>query len=231
LHTTTGGANKTNSKSDGFHSQQVPPPPPLFSEFNHARYQSTQPFTRNASTSTLDLDSKQKDCGVDEFTMKNNHRREMKISKDKSNGVGSGGHKMDFCGMLKSSKESPRMTKLRAAKNVYYIEDDTKDADTNIFIIDPHTIDKHKKFHHIQQKSLEDIRLHKMPVIVGGQCNEHDALNFMERNQYSRTLPRDHAIRRNLRPSLDNLLDNFYQQQQQQQPHPTTTATAEECER
>lgn len=211
---------------DGFHSQQVSniPPPPLFSEFNNTRYQTNQPFTRNVSTSTLDLDN-QKDCGVSESAMKNNHRRvtEIKISKDKSN---VGGNKMDFCGMMKSSKESPsvvnRMAKLRPAKNVYYIEDDTKDADTNIFIIEPHTTDRHQKFQHMR-KSLEDIRLHKMPEIIG-QCNGHDAWNFMERNRNSgsRTLPRDFAIRRNLRPSLDNLMDNFCQQHQ---------TTAGGCER
>lgn len=148
------------------------------------------------------------------------------MAKDKS-GVS---NKLDFnniCGMMRStvgkSKETNvkenfhRLGRLKPAKNVYYIEE-RKDDEPNIFIIDPATIHKHKKIQQIQ-KSLEDIRIHKMSnnsnsPQVAQEYNDDDAnigWNFMDRNYYgSRTLPRDFA-RRNIRPSLGNFLNNAQQ--------------------
>lgn len=106
-----------------------------------------------------------------------------------------------------------RLGRLKPAKNIYYIED-RKDDEPNIFIIDPATIHKHKKFQQLQ-KSLEDIRIHKMNNnSQAPEYNNDDAnigWNFMDRNYYgSRTLPRDFA-RRNIRPSLGNFLHNAQQ--------------------
>lgn len=188
---------------------------PHFDEFNHHTLHT--PFKRNASTSTLDLVGES--GGGDGSSGKSNHR----TMKDKS-GVS---NKLDFnniCGMMRSSasgksKETninENLRRLKPAKNIYYIEE-RRDEEPNIFIIDPATIDKHKKFHQLQ-KSLEDVRLHKMnngPQATGqsynNDCDATIGWNFMDRNYYgSRTLPRDFS-RRNVRPSLDNLLDNFHQ--------------------
>lgn len=107
-----------------------------------------------------------------------------------------------------------RLGRLKPAKNVYYIEE-RKDDEPNIFIIDPATVHKHKKLQELQ-KSLEDVRVHKIkniPLVT----QEHDdadiqiGWNFMDRNYYgSRTLPRDFA-RQNVRPSLGNFLNNAQQ--------------------
>jgi len=241
--------NAKSSLSDGLASQSMPPPPPpllRFDEFNHTassyNLQAEQFARRNASTSTMeDLDSE----NADSMSGRNhNHRLAGTIknssAKDKS------GNKLDFnniCGIsMKSSMAKPKDTnikdnlttsfngrvgKLKPAKNVYYIEDHTKDEDHNIFIIDPHTINKHKRYNQMQ-KSLEDIRMHKLTNMQScnaaryGNNNEacanddddvHIGWNFMDRNYYgSRTLPRDFGVlrNRNVRPSLDNLLDNFY---------------------
>jgi hypothetical protein len=197
------------------HSHQVP----HFDECNH-HTQHTAAFKRNASTSTLDLVGGENDVG-DVVSMKSNHR----TMKDKS----SVSNKLDFnniCGMMRStssskSKETNVSESLRRvarpAKNIYYIEE-RNDEEPNIFIIDPSTINKHKKFHQLQ-KSLEDVRIHKMNnnnchPMYNNMNEDNDATigwNFMDRNYYgSRTLPRDFS-RRNVRPSLDNLLDNFQQ--------------------
>lgn len=102
-----------------------------------------------------------------------------------------------------------RLGRLKPAKNIYYIEE-RKDDEPNIFIIDPATVHKHKKFQQ-NQKSLEDVRIHKTNNIPIGteynsDCDANIGWNFMDRNYYgSRTLPRDFS-RRNIRPSLDNLV-------------------------
>lgn len=202
-------SNRKSAVGDGFnnllssqHKQQVT----HFDEFNHHVQQT--PFKRNASTSTLDdtqLDG-------DSSSAKSNHRA---ITKDKS----SVSNKINnICGMMSKSKETnfgDSFRRLKPAKNVYYIEE-RKDEEPNIFIIDPATVNKHKKFHQVQ-KSLEDIRIHRLnnsqyEEAYDNECDATIGWNFMDRNYYgSRTLPRDFA-RRNARPSLDNLLNNFQQQ-------------------
>lgn len=112
----------------------------------------------------------------------------------------------------KSKETNARCGRLKA-KNIYYIEE-RKDEEPNIFIIDPNTINKHNKKFHQLQKSLEDIRIHKMnnqqaTPACNNDCDATIGWNFMDRNYYgSRTLPRDFA-RRNIRPGLDNLLNNI----------------------
>lgn len=196
--------------SDGFnnllsskHSHQVP-------HFNELNHQQTT-FKRNASTSTLDLVGEN---DGDVTSGKSNHRT-INTTKDKS-GVS---NKLDFnnmCGMMRSGKSKETnvcdsVRRLKPAKNIYYIEE-RKDDEPNIFIIDPTTINRHKKLHQLQ-KSLEDVRTHKMnnsqQAAYNGECDATVGWNFMDRNYYgSRTLPRDFA-RRNIRPSLDNLLGSF----------------------
>jgi hypothetical protein len=178
-----------------------------FDEFNHHVQQTT--FKRNASTSTLDLVHGEGDG--DASSAKSNHRA---ITKDKS----SVSNKINnICGMMGKAKETnagENLRRLKPAKNVYYIEE-RQDDEPNIFIIDPATINKHKKFQQVQ-KSLEDVRIHKLNDSQLGEAydNECDATigwNFMDRNYYgSRTLPRDFS-RRNTRSSLDNMLNNFQQ--------------------
>lgn len=200
------------SMGDGFNNL-LPQQVPRFDEFNH-RIPSTS-FRRNASTSTLDLVG---DDG-DDVSGKNNQRA-INITKDKSVN-----NKMDFnniCGMMRSSlsksrdinesKENVhRLGRLKPAKNVYFIEE--PDEEPNIFIIDPSTVNRHKKFHQLQ-KSLEDIRLNKInnkqtDSTCNNECDATIGWNFMDRNYYgSRTLPRDFA-RRNVRPSLDNLVGDI----------------------
>lgn len=105
-----------------------------------------------------------------------------------------------------SSRESlHRLGRLKPAKNIYYIEE-RKDDEPNIFIIDPSTINKHKRFHQLQ-KSLEDIRINKrnntqpLPPCID-DCDAKIGFYYG-----SRTLPRDFA-RRNIRPGLENLFNN-----------------------
>lgn len=207
LHATP--SNRKPAVGDGFNNllpsqrtQQVT----HFDEFNHHHGQQAA-FKRNASTSTLDLVHGESDG--DAASAKSNHRA---ITKDKS----SVSNKINnICGMMSKSKETnvgESLRRFKPAKNVYYIEE-RKDDEPNIFIIDPQTINKHKKFHQVR-KSMEDVRIHKLNNSQVGEAydNECDAtMYFMDRNFYgSRTLPRDFA-RRNARPSLDNLLNNFQQ--------------------
>lgn len=206
--------NNRISMGDGFNNllAQVP----RFDEFNHQT--PSTPFRRNASTSTLDLVGE--GSSGDGASAKSNHRA-INIARDKS----SVSNKLDFnniCGMVRSSlgkaKETNgnenvhRMGRLTPAKNVYFIEE-PKDEEPNIFIIDPATINRHKKYHQLQ-KSLEDIRLHKMnnaaAAVCNNDCDATDGWSFMDRNYYgSRTLPRDFA-RRVIRPGLENLLNNSH---------------------
>lgn len=183
-----------NRKSiDGFHD--------LLSQHAHHFDELNQPpFRRNASTSTLDLVGE--GAGGDNSSA-NSHHRTVNIAKDKSGSS----NKLDFnniCGMMRSRdpKDCPR--RFKPAKNVYYIEE-RKDDEPSIFIIDPTTVSKHRKCHQTQ-KSLEDVRIHKVNSGQPPDCDATIGWNFMDRNYYgSRTLPRDFA-RRNVRPSLDNML-------------------------
>lgn len=211
--------NNRKQLGDGFNNSQAnkhAQHASHFDEFNHRTQQI--PFKRNASTSTLDLVG---ESDGDAASTKSNHRA-INIAKDKS----SVSNKLDFnniCGMMRSSTGRSKETnvtenvrRLKPAKNIYYIEE-RKDDEPNIFIIEPAAVNKHKKFHQLQ-KSLEDVRTHKInngsqPAghAYNGDCDATVGWNFMDRNYYgSRTLPRDFS-RRNVRPSLDNLLDNFHQ--------------------
>ena len=123
------------------------------------------------------------------------------------------------------------------SKSVYYIEDTSKDDDHNIFIIDPQTLHKHKRMRQQSMHSMEDMhKLSNMQLSGHGHYNNSNntnnnhngsniiGWNIIDRNACgSRTLPRDFMMRRNMRPSLDNLLDNYYLQQQQQEQHRPNT--------
>ncbi|CAO1387021.1 unnamed protein product [Diamesa serratosioi] len=164
--------------------------------------------------------------------------------------------KIDFnnmCGMIKTtttkSKENivkeqqcqnnvnnnyNRTPSKMKSKNIYYIEDTSKDDDHNIFIIDPQTLHKHKRMRQQSMHSMEDMhKLTNMQLNGHGYYNNSNntnnnhngsdiiGWNIIDRNACgSRTLPRDFMMRRNMRPSLDNLLDNYYHQQQQDQHRP-----------
>jgi hypothetical protein len=195
------------------HHQQRPVMPGRFDAFNHV------PFTRNASTSTLDMDGSELDDGGggDSMSLKSNHRGMM---KDKA------GNKLDFnniCGMMSKSKECNASVYHRAMKpprNIYYIKDQPEEDEPNIFIVDPRFY-KNRKC--ALQKSLEDIRMQKMNNNSHGRHYHHDTIScgsggggwngIMDRNYYgSKTLPRDFARQKqNARPSLGNFLDNFHQ--------------------
>lgn len=190
--------------------QQRPILPNRFEGFNHV------PFTRNASTSTLDLDNELDDG--DSMSLKSNHR----MMKDKS-----GSNKLDFnniCGMMRSSGKSKECNgiyhrTMKPARNIYYIKDQADEEEPNIFIVDPRFY-KNRKC--ALQKSLEDIRMQKMNNNSYGRHYHHDTIscggsgwnNSMDRNYYgSKTLPRDFSRPKHgtARPSLDEFLNNFHQ--------------------
>lgn len=141
-------------------------------------------------------------------------------------------NKIDFnnmCGIMRSSSNKPSNVKELTgsktpikikSKNIYYVEDRTKDEDPNLFIIDPITVAKHqhRRREMLHNKSLEDFRQHKLLNEMAAG-NYYDASNdnaVWSRNagrnyNGSRTLPRDFLMRAQyVRPSLDNLLDNYY---------------------
>lgn len=222
---------------------------PQFEEFNHTRYnQQQQNQFRTVSTST-DLDVE-----IDGDTESTNNQRKIptiKMIKDNGN---NNNNKIDFnnmCGMMKTtttkSKENivndqqqqqcpnnvnnnyNRTPSKIKSKNIYYVEDTSKDDDHNIFIIDPQTMHKHKRMRQQSMHSMEDMhKLTNMQLSGHGYYNNSNnninnnhngsdiiGWNIVDRNACgSRTLPRDFMMRRNMRPSLDNLLENYYQQQQ-----------------
>lgn len=168
---------------------------------------------RNASTSTLDLVNSSENG--DGKSQKNNQRA---ITKNKSS-VSSKLDFNNFFGMMRrggkdsssaKNETSPqhhvqRVGRLKAAKNVYFI-DEPREDEPNIFIIDADTINKHKRFQ-CTRKSLEDIHNNETTF-------EQEPWSFASRSSYgSRTLPRDFC-RRNVRASLHNFLDNHHQHHQ-----------------
>jgi hypothetical protein len=192
------------------HYQQRPFVSNRFDAFNHV------PFTRNASTSTLDLDNELDDSG-DGMSLKSNHR----MMRDKSGSC----NKLDFnniCGMMRSTKTKDSNAYHRAvkpARNIYYIKDQSEVDEPNIFIVDPRYY-KNRKC--ALQKSLEDIRMQKMNNNSYGRHYHHDTIScgssggWADRSHYgSKTLPRDFSRpkQHNLRPSLGNFLDNFHQEE------------------
>lgn len=175
-----------------------------FDAFNHH-----VPFTRNASTSTLDFDNDANDG--DYVSGKSNHR----MMKDKSGNS----NKLDFnniCGMMRSNKPKECNSnmnvyqRMKPAKNIYYIKDQNDDEEPNIFIVDPKFY-KNRKC--ALQKSLEDIRMQKLNNTYS-RHHHRDACNgwnLMDRGCYaSKTLPRDFSRPKHTRPSLGNVLDDFY---------------------
>ena len=181
-----------------------------FNAFNHV------PFTRNASTSTLDLDNELDDGDL--MSGKSNRR----ILKDKSNN-----NKLDFnniCGMMRPNKakdcnaNSNSYHRIKPAKNIYYIKDQNDDEEPNIFIVDPRFY-KNRKC--ALQKSLEDIRMQKLnnnTFTSSNQYRHHNTCNgwnntLMDRSFCgSKTLPRDFSRPKQVRPSLGSFLENFYQE-------------------
>ncbi|CAO1388965.1 unnamed protein product [Diamesa tonsa] len=236
------------------HQQQ-----PQFEEFNHTRYNHQQQNQfRTVSTSTdLDVEvggdtqstnNQRKIPTIKLIKDKINVAGNNNINNNNNSG------KIDFnnmCGMMKmtttKSKENivkeqqpqqcpnnvnnscNRTPSKMKSKNIYYIEDTSKDDDHNIFIIDPQTLHKHKRMRQQSMHSMEDMhKLTNMQLSGHGYYNNSNntnnnhngsdiiGWNIIDRNACgSRTLPRDFMMRRNMRPSLDNLLDNYYQQQQQ----------------
>lgn len=158
-------------------------------------------FTRNASTSTLDLD--------------NEHNLPGNSTKNRKGGTN---NRLDFnkiCGInvrLNKSKQcNPNLNAQRAkpTRNIYYIKDKNDSCEPNIFIVDPRF---HKNRKCALQKSLEDIRMHNSHV---RQHHHHDVcmnnLRMMERS--CKTLPRDFSRPKcRSRPSLENFLDNLSQE-------------------
>jgi hypothetical protein len=175
-----------------------------FDSYHHIK------FTRNASTSTLDLD--------DSFDYASSgdgvSQKSRKIIKTKSTGTP---HRLDFnniCGInvrLNKSKECNRNLN-RSSKNIYYVRN--KSDEPNIFIVDP-------RFHHNRkcalQKSLEDIRMHNGHVRQQPQQQHlhHDVcMNHVMLERGAKTLPRNFARPKcHSRPSLDNFLNNFHEQE------------------
>jgi hypothetical protein len=175
-----------------------------FNAFNHV------PFTRNASTSTLDLDNDDGDL----MSMKSTRGRNV---KDKLSN-----NKLDFnniCGMMRSNKSkdcnanSNTYHRIKPAKNIYYIKDQNDGEEPNIFIVDPRFY-KNRKC--ALQKSLEDIRMQKINNTYS-QYRHHNVCNGWNHNLMdrsfngSKTLPRDFTRPKHVRPSLGTFLDNFYE--------------------
>lgn len=167
-------------------------------------------FTRNASTSTLDLN-----YSGDEASQKS-------CSKNRKGGTH---NRLDFnniCGInvkLNKSKQcNPNLNvqpqqqrqRVKPTRSIYYIKDKNDDScEPNIFIVDPRF---HKNRKCALQKSLEDITMHNSHV---RQHHHHDACmnnsRMMERS--AKTLPRDFSRPKcRSRPSLENFLDNFSQE-------------------
>lgn len=191
------------------HSHNFPMHP---DSFHHIK------FTRNASTSTLDLDDSL-DCDGDGMSQKSR-----KVIKTKRNN--STPNRLDFnniCGInvrLNKSKECNRNLNVGRSsnKNIYYVRN--KSDEPNIFIVDPRF---HRNRKCALQKSLEDIRMHNSHVRQQQQQQQHlhhdVCMNHVMLERGAKTLPRNFARPKcynnnnNSRPSLENFLDNFHRTQ------------------
>ena len=169
-------------------------------------------FTRNASTSTLDLN-----YSGDETTQKNCRS----IGESTKNRKGGTHNRLDFnniCGInvkLNKSKQCnqnlnvQQRQRVKPTRSIYYIKDKNDDScEPNIFIVDPRF---HKNRKCALQKSLEDITMHNSHV----RHHHHDSCmnnsRMMERS--AKTLPRDFSRPKcRSRPSLENFLVNFSQE-------------------
>jgi hypothetical protein len=188
------------------HSHNFMPP----ESFHHIK------FTRNASTSTLDLDDSLEYGGSSNGDGVSQKSR--KIIKTKRGN--SPHHRLDFnniCGInvrLNKSKECNRnLNVARSSKNIYYVRN--KSDEPNIFIVDPRF---HRNRKCALQKSLEDIRMHNGHVRQQQQQQHlhHDVcMNHGMLERGAKTLPRNFARPKchSTRPSLENFLDNFHRQE------------------
>lgn len=186
-----------NHMPSNFHSHPYMLPPSHYGAFHHA------PFTRNASTSTLDLDN-ELDCAGDAVSRKNKERR-----------LAKGHNLLDFnniCGInVRSNKSkaacnsnSNAQQRATPSRNIYYIRDYNDLNEPNVFIVDPRF---HKNRKLALQKSLEDIRLHNSHVRQ--QHYHHDScMGSAMINRSAKTLPRDFSRPKchSSRPSLENFL-------------------------
>lgn len=197
------------------------------------------PLTRTVSTSTdifEDLeDSSSKDangCGNNTNShlfgiMKNSNKSKENLSKETCNNATISNNNTT-CNN-KSGSNNKASTPKTTPKSIYFIEDDSGKEEPHIFIIDPHTLNRHKKVrhHHANNKSLDDFRVHKLVSNNNSSCNnntgnylnDHDDPDDLWYHNYddkvfygSRTLPRDFLTRNSHshRPSLDKFFENYY---------------------
>lgn len=198
---------------------------------------------RHASTSTLDL-LNSNESGDDKSKLDNH---QCAITTKNKSGVSNKLDFNNFFGMMRKGKDfcskksacaaeshnhadiqkdassthhvhSHRVGRLKAAKNVYFI-DEPKD-EPNIFIIDADSINKHKRVHYAR-KSLEDVFNHNSHADHHHRKqftdDRDEPWNFANRTSYaSRTLPRDFC-RRNARAALHDVFDNHQHPQMNHQ--------------
>jgi hypothetical protein len=196
-----------------------------FDEFKQTKssYHLQLPLTRTVSTST------------DIFENETNGDNQTKNAK--ANGTTTNKTELNnICGIMKNSNKSKEnicrnniqncgnnsnsraTTPKCKAKNIYYIEDTNEEDPPNIFIIDPQTLERHRRVRHMPtNKSLEDFRTHKLMSHhlrnTGNYFGEHEQENYnYDRSLYgSRTLPRDFRNHNHSnRPSLDDFFENYY---------------------
>lgn len=188
--------NNTSSRLNLHHSHNMNFPQSHYDPYRHVI------FTRNASTSTLDLDSS-------DFQSTSDGKRGSAKNKRTLNNI---------CGInvrLNKSKEcNPNLNvqqqqRMKTTRNIYYIKDKNASCEPNIFIVDPRF---HKNRKCALQKSLEDVRMHTHNSHVRQHHQRHDACmnNNLMMDRSVKTLPRDFARPKcHYRPSLENFLDNF----------------------
>lgn len=190
------GENLSNCSHHHHHHQpQQHHYPNSYDAFHHVI------FTRNASTSTLDLDS----SGSSEKNRKHfNNICGINVRLNKSKQCN------------QNLKQQQQQQRIKSAKNIYYIKDSADSCEPKIFIVDPRF---HKNRKCALQKSLEDIRMHNNRNIshVRQQHLHHHhrsggraCMNNLTAERSVKTLPRDFSRPKcRYRPSLESFLDNF----------------------
>lgn len=188
-----------------FHSHLMFPPSSQFGAFHHA------PLTRNASTSTLDLDNELNSTGDSLSRNKNKERSTGHNILDFNNicGLNVRSNKSRACN---SNSNAQRSKHQQPSRNIYYIRDYNDLNEPNVLIVDPRF---HKNRSCALQKSLEDIRLHNSHVRQHYHAHDTCMGNAMI-NRSVKTLPRDFSRPKchSTRPSLENFLrsDGFQHQ-------------------
>lgn len=168
------------------------PPSNHFNAFHHA------PFTRNASTSTLDFDN-ELDCSGDFLSRKS---KEHTAKGYNICGINVQTNKSKACNSNSNTQRS------KPSRNIYYIRDYNDLNEPNVLIVDPRF---HKNRKSALQKSLEDIRLHNSHVRQ--QHYRHNTcMGSAMINRSVKTLPRDFSRPKchSSRPSLQNFLNGFH---------------------